>query len=609
MNTKKFFQILAVSATALITACEERLTSLDSDTPITVTSQVSEKTRAGYDNANLPSAFVMDINQGSEGYNYSLVTMSRGEGNSNAYSAPDGTLLLWRGTDHSGANIKAMTIPNGLDEIDPQDPMTIKVNTNQTTDANVKASDLLGAQTGDGINIDGDNINIEFRHLLSKLYINYEFSTDLTSRNAVVNSITLKSICVQGGYSYKDMNYVNSSLELGDIQMYHNANGKAAEAIFYPHTPDSKLSLEVTITVRGTRKTLTCPIELKSGKSFEGRKQYTMNIKINGTTIDNAYITTVKDWISDSGSMTNKKILWTGTSIPAGETVNNYPNIIADATGYTIINNALPGSFLYFDTSIKIPWTTSTEVTDINNYVHTYSLAGTPEEMKARWYDELKAIQEKEGLSIEILNAWMDFIYSSSYVNRILPYINGEKDNCNVLILDFGFNDRLHIAMECNGHRMNDSEVPNGINWLESLIAGTTQYSDDFQFGLKSYFVCMERIINACKAANPNLKIIIGNYFAQSVPLFDNSNYGMAAVGGAESAKLITKANEAVAAMHGLDIVNVYKYTGLDDESSHGLYNTLVPDGIHPHTDPLGRLNRIIANVYLEEFRRIFGEE
>ena len=47
MNTKKFIQILAVSATALITACEEQLTSFDYETPITVTSQVSEQdTRA-----------------------------------------------------------------------------------------------------------------------------------------------------------------------------------------------------------------------------------------------------------------------------------------------------------------------------------------------------------------------------------------------------------------------------------------------------------------------------------------------------------------------------------------------------------------------------------
>ena len=191
MNTKKFIQILAVSATALITACEEELTSFDCETPITVTSQVSEKTRAGYDNANLPSTFVMDIDQQSVNYNYSLVTMTYDDKTA-TYNAPDGTLLLWKGTNHSGANIKAMTIPYGLDAIDPTNPMTISVRTDQTTPDSVKASDLLGAKTDDGITINGDAINIEFRHLLSKLYVKYKFTNTLENQNPTINSITLR---------------------------------------------------------------------------------------------------------------------------------------------------------------------------------------------------------------------------------------------------------------------------------------------------------------------------------------------------------------------------------------------------------------------------------
>ena len=610
MSIRRVIQILAVSASALITACEERLTPFDCDTPITVTSQISEKTRAGYDNSNLPSKFVMDIEQGSENYNYSLVTMSK-ESDSDAYSALDGTLLLWKGseTNHPTAMIKAMTIPYGLSTIDPTNAMTIKVQTDQRTDANVKASDLLGAKTGDGITINGDNINIEFRHLMAKLYVNYRFADDLTG---TVNSITLKNTCVQGGYSYKEMNYVNSSLTYGNIQMYHNSADKAAEAIFYPYTPTSNPQLEVSLSINGANKTLTCPIELKDNRGLEGGKKYIMNIRINGTTIDNTSITVVKDWTEDNESIeaaSDIKILWIGTSIPADAypNNNNYPYMIAEATGYTIINNAVPGSFLNFDKNNKIGWQTPEDVVNFQYYVHTHCLAATPTEMYNRWYKELQQIQTNGKQSEETLNEWMNYIYSQSYVYRIIPYINGEISKCNVVIIDHGFNDAGVLIAEGLGYKY-EKAPPYGLQWLESLKNGT-KYVDNYNFGLLSYFVCMDRIINACKEAckdvNPDLKIIIGNYFAQSVPVFDEYYPDH---GGAECAKLITKANEAVAAIYGLDIVNVYEYTGLDDRSSHDLFNKFCPDKVHPSSDSHGRLNKIIAQTYIQELKKILGK-
>lgn len=602
MNTKKFIQILAVSATALITACEERLTSNDYATPITVTSQVSEKTRAGYEGTtSLPSTFVMDIDQQSENYNYSLVTMTRDD-NTATYNAPADMLLLWKGSDHSGANIKAMTIPDGLTAIDPINPMTISVRTDQTTDANVKASDLLGAKTDDGITINGDAINIEFRHLLSKLNVNYEFADGL--RNPRVNSIILKNTCIQGGYSYKDMNYDNSSLDYGDITMFHNSNSKAAEAIFYPHTPTSELALEVSITINYRTKKLTCPIELKSGKSFEGGKLYTMNIRINGTSINNAYITTVKDWISDSGSMTNKKILWIGTSIPTGEAVNNYPKMIADATGYNIVNNSRAASYVCF-----IPW--STWLSGSISLPEAYCLSATRDEIDAKYRPIANQLLNNNQTEVE---RYLNDFKGYSYESLIIPYINGEKDNCNVIVIDHGFNDRAYVLQEAAlGERpIDQGGMRDGILWLNSLINGNEYvldpwYKEFMAMGLQqddreSYIAAMNYVIKKCKEANSNVQIIIGNYFATSSPYFVTSN------GFHFAGEYIVKANEAIAKMNNLEIVNVYQYTGLDDENSHELYSTLIPDGIHPHTDPIGRLNRIIANIYLEEFRRIFGE-
>lgn len=696
MNTKKFIQILAVSATALITACEEELTSFEGETPITVTSQVSETTRAGYESSsyqNLPSKFVMDIYQGGGSYDYSLVEMTR-QSNSNTYTAPNGTLLLWKGTDHSGASVKAMTIPNGLSAIDPTNAMTINISTNQTTDANVKASDLLGAKTGDGITINGNAINIEFRHLMSKLYVNYTFADGLTSKSPQVNSITLKNTCVRGGYSYKDMNYVNSPLGYGDIQMYHNSTDKATEAIFYPYTPTSNPQLEVSIRINGVNKTLTCPIQFKdNNKSFEGGKKYIMNIRINGTTIDNTSIIVVKDWIEDEETIgvdfSDKKILWIGTSIPSDVSYfsKSYPALIAEATNCTIINNSRPASFVTWHDYFSWLHTDDIWFDGVKNGVvgrgdawpspdklnevmigEAFCLAATKQEIRdkvSRYLTDLayqkypiniqsvqigtqwgRPIYEDKDVNesarqpyLNAISGYQDMLEKYSYEELIIPYVNGERAKCDVVVIDHGYNDAGIISFEAFKFDADDEASINaGLSFLQSMIdnPGAHQnhtinnvyknwcknngYGEDPRI---SYFNSMDYIIQKCKEeaskVNNNVQIIIGNNFASRTPAYRDlytynglegtfSTYGMGYMGDC-----IVKGNEAVAAVQGLDIVNVYQHTGLDETLASHLYFDNVylgfcPDGVHPGSDPTGTLNKRIADIYIEEFKRIFGK-
>lgn len=645
MNTKKFIQILAVSATALITACEEQLTSFDCETPITVISQVSETTRAGYESSNyqnLPSKFVMDIYQGGGSYDYSLVEMTR-QSNSNTYTAPNGTLLLWKGgTDHSGANIKAMTIPDGQSPIDPTNAMTISVRTNQTTDADVKASDLLGAKTGDGITINGDAINIEFRHLMSKLYVNYTFADGLTDKNPLVNSIALKNTCIKGGYSYSNMDYDTSiQPEYGDIQMFHNSTDKAAEAIFYPYTPTSDPQLEVSININGADKTLTCPIELKDNGSFEGRKKYIMNIRINGTTIDNASIIVVKDWTEDNEAIetiADKKILWIGTSIPSNHSDfggrDSYPTMIANATGCTIVNNAVAGSLAIFFPNYTT-WTaaqwTSPDVLNVS-IAEAYALSATKAEIAEKYTRILTNLANQKSRPNRYLNAIPSHIaelQKYSYEELIIPYIDGTKDNCDVVVIDHGYNDMNYIPNEAMWDH-------NGLAWLHSLqspsdydINEATKYRawcEEYNYGVGpkiSYISAMNHIIAECKEANPNVQIIIGNNYASRTIFYkDNSIYVLVGTQFVADGNLynrgyfgdhLVKANEAIARINGLPIVNVYKHTDLDATNANmstfdNMFFALCPDGVHPGSDPNGTLNKIIADIYIEEFKKIFGK-
>ena len=190
---------------------------------------------------------------------------------------------------------------------------------------------------------------------------------------------------------------------------------------------------------------------------------------------------------------------------------------------------------------------------------------------------------------------------SQSYEKLLLPYIDGTKDSFEIVIIDHSLNDYKSIINECIKHKNND--VPSGINWVESL--GSSDYVDEYNLGKHSYFVGLNHLIDVCYSVNPNIKIIIGNYFATRSP----SIYEYVNDGGAQCCELMLAANEAIAKKRNLDIVNVYKYTGLDDTDYVSNFFKFCPDKVHPHSNTTGESNRIIANVYIDALTRIFNEE
>ena len=136
----------------------------------------------------------------------------------------------------------------------------------------------------------------------------------------------------------------------------------------------------------------------------------------------------------------------------------------------------------------------------------------------------------------------------------------------------------------------------------------------------RSYFLGMRKIILAIKEANPNVRIVIGNFFSQ------HSSYVNAEFANSEYSdyeyftSLICYFNEAIAGFHGLDIVNPYKYIWLNDsdfpkitsDPQYGVYvktedidpTKFCPDGVHP-TNP--DAVQAIADVYIRELERILG--
>lgn len=296
MRKHKF--LISLLAIIPLSACENNEINRPlNERAITVTASV-QQTKAGYENGVLmPQNFIMDIYQGSdEKYNYSLIEMTKNT-SGNTYFATNGTELLWADENHN-ADVKAMTIPFGLSTIDPDNTMIINVSTEQNNPLNVAASDLLGAtsQPNGGITIENTNINIEFQHLLSKLDVKYEFSSEFDEYTVEINSITLQNICTTGGYSYAEMAHTAATLQYGDIKMYNNTSESTAEAIFYPYRPTENPSLLINATIDEEIYNFTCPVVAKDTNGFIAGKRYTMKVCIKGSSVSGTEVSIAKGW-------------------------------------------------------------------------------------------------------------------------------------------------------------------------------------------------------------------------------------------------------------------------------------------------------------------------
>ena len=299
MKTKNYLFVMLIAL--MLSACNNTngiIPPLD-EQPITITADVIQHTRAGYQSGVLmPEEFVMDISQnGDAKFNYSLVKMTKDEG-ANTYSADRD--LLWANDTHT-AMVKAMTIPMGLPTVDATDVMEVNVSLQQNVESNVATSDLLGATStsNGGITIIGSNINIEFQHLLSKLDISYSFASEIEGKSIVVKSITLQNICTKGGYSYANMALDATNMSYGNIAMFHSSTEDrkgTAEAIFYPYKPTEDPILVINATINNVNCNFSCPVKLNDANGFIGGKRYTMNVSIIGTSVSGTNATIANGW-------------------------------------------------------------------------------------------------------------------------------------------------------------------------------------------------------------------------------------------------------------------------------------------------------------------------
>ncbi|MBR4043078.1 MAG: fimbrillin family protein [Bacteroidaceae bacterium] len=295
---KKIFTLAALAA--IVASCSQNDDIIPKDdlkdTPITVTAGVAElTTRAGYDTENLPITFYLTVNQEGTNYDYTNVLMTKNAGTA-TYSAPEGTTLLWKDGNHEAAVVNAYTT----------NATTFTVQTDQSTTDGVLASDLLGAVKTDeeasDINISGNNIAVDFRHLLCKFDVTFSWGSELEVETITDKSI--KSVKYVGFGSEVSLDRAAASVESNDAtaDIVALVTDMTSEAIFAPYvgeTPKIVITIETTTGEDGAAVTaervFSINVNAPTGGFVSGNR-YTMNVTIGGTAAETGEIGIAEGW-------------------------------------------------------------------------------------------------------------------------------------------------------------------------------------------------------------------------------------------------------------------------------------------------------------------------
>ena len=294
------------------------------------------------------------------------------------------------------------------------------------------------------------------------------------------------------------------------------------------------------------------PIETES-YSVYGLKNYNLE-----NTERNSFLTGAKQW-------KNKKIVWFGTSIPAGglsglDRIRSYPMMVGERLGATVYNEAVGSSSVHCKAPENI---SGANPYGFNNNFENCSrcLSNTIEEMQ--WIiDNFNGGVFTQNVPANLAQADIDFILSCSWENKLMQHLNGTT---HLFVFDHGHND--------------------GIGADDAALEVT--YGED---NLYSFQGAMNFLIRKIKSYDPRAKIVmVGEYENQKTPLVPPKQVEVAEKWNIPLYKQWEKlgwSQETVTVLYNW-INNKWTYTGTPVQMT--LLQTWIPDNLHPHTDYDGR--------------------
>ena len=261
----------------------------------------------------------------------------------------------------------------------------------------------------------------------------------------------------------------------------------------------------------------------------------------------------------------NKRVLWLGTSIPAGTQTNNnnYPYMVGEMAGVSAMYNmavgsspAAAGKYDRVDAGNGDP----TGVKYTHWQMGSYGLSQTVAEKQNLinnfasfdFYQEPGSRNEQEKAKI----------VGTSYERRVDPYISG-NGQVDVVMYNHGYNDYGFFGE-------NDMQYGGLASADRSTFYGATNF-----------------ILNRIKAANPNVQIIIVGHY---------SDLGRDGVPSDRPA--VNEALKAYAEEYGYPYLDIAPLLGDD-------FYTTFSDQVHPHGDTTQTANKKIAEAITDTLTTI----
>lgn len=257
------------------------------DTPIGLNVNVSPMaTRAGYEQGALTEGsfglyLTTQDTEGDERYNCTNREVRYESG-----WTIQGEQLLWKSND---ATVTYYAYLPYTGTVGDAASYAFAVQTDQSTEDNVKASDLLC--TGQQPATPGTALDITFKHALSKLNVTLKKGSELEDgQNLTFTSVKLSNCATATTVNLTDGTTGNTTNSGQTITLYATTENKQYECILVPQTFAQSLKVEIT-DKNGKVYTFKSDKEL----TFSSGKQYTLNLTVGRDKVTTGTIS-AKSW-------------------------------------------------------------------------------------------------------------------------------------------------------------------------------------------------------------------------------------------------------------------------------------------------------------------------
>lgn len=288
---KKINMIATAALATLLAACSNDSDVFNTpdyaDTPIGLNVNVGPMaTRAGYDNTNLTgSSFGLYLTTEGTNSDERYNCTNREVRYDNGWTIQGGQ-LLWKSNDAT-VTYYAYLPYTGI--VGDAASYAFAVQTDQSTEDNVKASDLLC--TGQQPATPGTALDITFKHALSKLNVTLKKGSELEDgQNLTFTSVTLSNCATATTVNLTDGTTGNTTNSGQTITLYAATENEQYECILVPQTFAQSLKVEITDN-NGKVYTFTSNKDL----TFASGEQYTLNLTVGRDKVTTGTIS-AKSW-------------------------------------------------------------------------------------------------------------------------------------------------------------------------------------------------------------------------------------------------------------------------------------------------------------------------